>query len=114
VVVARVNLEGCLDLQDPSWQAKVADADFQFAFECITSGVPLPVNTDHGNHARDTAAINFYCDQVATDGGLIRSVRAIFEEGEPIFETSKIRSQSHVQIAVRDLTAIVQIEEVTW
>jgi len=43
-----------------------------------------------------------------------RSVRAIFEEGEPIFETSKIRSQFHVQIAVRDLAAIVQIEEVTW
>jgi hypothetical protein len=113
VVVARVDLEGCLDLLNPSWQVKVADADFEFAFECITSGVPIPVNTDHGNHARDAATINFYCDRVAADGGLVRSVRAIFEEGEPIFEASKIRSQSHVQIAVRDLTAILQIEEVT-
>lgn len=114
MVVARVDLDGCLDLLNPRWQATVADADFEFAFECITTGVPLPVNTDRGNHARDAATINFYCDRVAADGGLVRSVRAIFEEGEPIFEASKIRSQSHVQIAVRDLTAIVEIEEVTW
>lgn len=44
-------------------------------------------------------------------GRVVRSVRAIFEEGEPIFEASKIRSKSHVQVAVRDLTAILEIEE---
>jgi len=114
VVVARVELEGCLDLLNPRWQTQLADADYEFAFECITSGAPLPINTDRGNHARDAATINFYCDRVAANGGLVRSVRAIFEEGEPIFEASKIRSQSHVQLAVRDLTAIVEIEEVTW
>jgi len=114
VVVARVELDGCLDLLDSRWQTKVADADFEFAVDCITTGVPIPVNTDRGNHARDAATINFYCDRVAADGGLVRSVRAIFEEGEPIFEASKIRSQSHVQLAVRDLTAIVEIEEVAW
>ncbi len=114
MVVARVDLYGCLDLLNPWWQAKLHDADFEFSVECITSGVPIPVNTDRGNHARDAATINFYSDRVAADGGLVRSVRAIFEEGEPIFEASKIRSQSHVQIAVRDLTAILEIEEVTW
>jgi hypothetical protein len=55
-----------------------------------------------------------YCEQAAAAGHTIRSVRAIFEEGEPIFEASRIRSQSHVQIAVRDLTAILEIEEVAW
>ena len=114
VVVARVDLDGCLDLLNPWWQARLHDADFEFALECIASGVAIPVNTDRGNHARDAATINFYCDRVAAGGGLIRSVRAIFEEGDPIFEASKIRSQSHVQIAVRDLTAILEIEEVTW
>lgn len=114
VIVARVDLNGCLDLLNPTWQARVADADFEFAIEGITSDVPLPVNTDRGNHARDAAIINFYCDSVTADGGLVRSVRAIFEEGEPKFEASKIRSQSHVQIAVRDLTAILEIEEVAW
>ena len=70
-----------------------------------------PVNTESGNHARDAATINWYCDRSAEAGHTVRSVRAIFEEGEPIFEASKIRSQSHVQIAVRDLTAILEIEE---
>jgi hypothetical protein len=55
VVVARVDLEGCLDLVNPSWQVEVPDADFEPALDCITSGVPLPVNTEHGNHARDAA-----------------------------------------------------------
>ncbi len=114
VVVARVGLEGCLDLLNPRWRTKVADADFEFAFECITSGVPFPVNTDRSNHASDAATTNFYCDRVAAAGGFVRLVRGIFEEGRPIFEALKIRSQSHVQRAVRDLTAIVEIEEVTW
>ena len=35
VVVARVELDGCLDLQNPSWQEELRDADFEFAFECV-------------------------------------------------------------------------------
>ena len=113
VVVARVDLEGCLDLLNPRWQAEVRDADFEFVLDCIANERPLPVNTDRGNHARDAATINWYCDRAAEDGHPVRTVRAIFEEGEPIFEASKIRSLSHVQVAVRDLTAIVDIEEVS-
>ncbi len=90
--------------------AAVPNADFEFVFERITEGLPIPVNTDSGNHARTAATIIFYCNRVATEGGSVRSVRAIFEEGAPIFEASKIRSQSHVQIAVRDLTAILEID----
>lgn len=101
MVVARVDLDGCLDLLNPRWQAEVRDADFEFVFERIAEGLPVPVNTETGNHARDAATINFYCDHVAADGVTVRSVRAIFEEGEPIFEASKIRSRSHVQIADR-------------
>jgi len=38
----------------------LADADFEFAFAFVTTGVPIPVNTASGNHARDAAVINFY------------------------------------------------------
>src|SRR5207244_486235 len=79
--------------------------DFEFVFDCFAHDRPVPVNTESGNHARDAATINWYCDRSAEAGSAIRSVRTIFEEGDPIFETSKIRSQSHVQIAVLDLTA---------
>jgi len=112
VVVARINLDGCLDLVNPYWQAEVRDADFEFVLHCVAHEQQIPVNTDRGSHARDAATINWYCDRTAADGlNPVRSVRAIFEEGEPIFESSKIRSRSHVQVAVRDLMAIVEIEE---
>lgn len=114
VAIARVDLDGCLDLLNPRWQAEVRDAEFEFVLHCIANERPLPVNTDRGNHARDAATINWYCDRVAEDRHPVRSVRAIFEEGEPIFEASKIRSKSHVQVAVRDLTAILEIEEASW
>lgn len=90
------------------------DADFEFVLHCVANERPLSVNTDRGNHARDAATINWYCDRATEDGHTVRSVRATFEEGEPIFEASKIRSKSHVQVAVRDLTAIVEIEEASW
>lgn len=41
-------------------------------------------------------------------------MRAIFEDGEPIFEASAIRTRSHVQIAVRDPSVVLEIEEATW
>lgn len=64
VIVARVELGGCLDLLDPRWQAELRDADFEFVLDCVAQERPIPV-----------------------------------------------RSRSHVQVAVRDLTAIVEIEE---
>jgi hypothetical protein len=53
VVVARVDLDGCLDLLNPAWQAELHDADFEFVIERITGGLSIPVNTETGNHARD-------------------------------------------------------------
>jgi len=113
VVVARIDLDSCLDLLNPRWQRELADADFDFVFQCVIEGQTIPENSDRGNHARDAATINWYCDRAAAIGRVVRSVRAVFEEGEPIFEASKIRSKSHVQIAVRDHTAILDIEEVS-
>lgn len=58
--------------------------------------------------------INWYCPGVAREGLHVRSVRAIFEEGDPIFEASAIRALSHVQIAVRDPSVILDMEETSW
>ena len=114
VIAARVGLDGCLDLMNPRWQRELRNADREFVTECLAEERTVPVNRDSGYRARDCATINWYCDRVAEDGLVIRSVRAIFEEGEPIFEASSIRTKSHVQVAVRDLTAILDVEEVTW
>lgn len=63
---------------------------------------------------RDCAVINWYCERAAQEGLQVRSVRAIFEEGDPIFEASAIRTLSHVQIAVREPSVILEMEELRW
>jgi hypothetical protein len=114
VVAVRITLDGCMDLLNPTWQELLRDADAQFVAERLAAGLAIPANHPSGNRARDCATINWYCDRAAEDGLYVRSVRAIFEEGEPIFEASAIRSQSHTQIAVRDPSVILEIEEASW
>jgi hypothetical protein len=114
VVAVRASIEGCLDLLDPHWQHLLADAADEFVLECLASGVDLPVNRPTGNRARDCATINWFCERAAEEGLPVPSVRAIFEEGEPIFEGSLILTRSHVQVAIRDLSVILEIEEATW
>jgi hypothetical protein len=74
----------------------------------------VPVNRGSGYRARDCATINWFCDRAAEGGQTIGSVRAVFEEGDPIFEASAIRTRSHIQIAVRDPSVILEIEEASW
>jgi hypothetical protein len=114
VVTARVSLDACLDLLNPRWQVLLADADAEFVLECLEEGREVPVNRGSGYRARDCATINWFCDRATEEGAPIRSVRAIFEEGDPIFEASAIRTQSHIQIAVRDPGVILAIEETSW
>lgn len=114
VVAVRVSLEGCLDLMNPHWQALLAEADAQFVLECLADNTDVPVNRGSGYRARDCATINWFCDRADEMGQAIRSVRAIFEEGDPIFEASAIRTQSHIQLAIRDPSVILEIEEIEW
>lgn len=114
VLAVEASLEMCLDLLNPRWQVVLADADAAFVAECLAEGVPVPANRPSGNRARDCGTINWYCDLAAQRGTPVRSVRAIFEEGEPIFEASAIHTRSHVQIAVRDPAAILGVEELAW
>jgi hypothetical protein len=102
-----------MDLLNPHWQDHLRDADAQFVAERLAERLDVPANLSTGNRARDCATINWYCDRAGEDGLPIRSVRAVFEEGNPIFEASAIRSQSHTQIAVRDPAVILEIEAVS-
>jgi hypothetical protein len=63
---------------------------------------PLPENK--GNlRDLDCLVINTLCE---ANPGLYSVVRAAFEEGEPIFSGSKLREETHIQLAVRDAKAI--------
>ncbi len=114
VVVARVSLESCLDLFNPQWHQALTEADDEYVSDCLIQGRSPAQNRLSGNRGRDCAVINWYCARAAERGLWIRSVRAIFEEGDPIFEASAIRALSHVQIAARDPSVILEIEELRW
>jgi hypothetical protein len=114
VVAARVSLEGCLDLLNPRWHQVLIQADDQYVNECLTQARLPARNRPSGNRARDCAVINWYCERAAQETLRVRSVRAIFEERDPIFEASAIRTLSHVQLAVRDSSVILEMEELRW
>ncbi|HEU4883857.1 MAG TPA: hypothetical protein VFT45_16475 [Longimicrobium sp.] len=52
--------------------------------------------------------INYLVDGLAREGKYMRSVRAVFPEGEPMYPGSALLTRAHVQIAVRDRAAIVR------
>lgn len=114
VVAARVSLDGCLDLLNPHWHQALNEADDRYVNDCLNQGRAPALNRPSGNRARDCAVINWFCERAEREGLLISSVRAIFEEGEPIFEASAIRALSHTQIAVRDPSVILEMEELRW
>ncbi len=109
VLVAEIDLDGCLDLLDVRWQEMLATAHQSFTALVERLDLSLPVQS-RGAHRLDRAVINYAVDMLAEDGMLIRSVRAAFEEGPPIFSESALRTRSHVQIAARDPSAVVR----TW
>jgi len=109
VLGAEIDLDGCLDLMDVRWQRVIANAYDSFVEEAGRRPYSLPVQS-RGAHRLDRVVINFAAEALLTTGVLVRSVRSAFEEGWPIFPGSALRDRSHVQIAVRDLSAVSR----TW
>ena len=112
VVAVHIDLAGCLDLFNPRWQWELLQTDADLVAAYLAEGRAVPVNRGAGFRARDCETINRFCEEAEASGLPMRSVRAIFEEGEAIFEASAIRTRSHVQVAVRDLSTILELEEI--
>ena len=114
VLEARIRLGNCLNLLDTRICADLSRAYLRAASEAAADGRELPWNDlSRKLHYRDRFIVEFYCRN-AQSGGLDRpqTVRGCFPEGEPIYEGSAILSQSHVQVAVRDLTCIARVRRV--
>ena len=108
VLEARICLSNCMDLLDINWHATLADAHDQFVRLSKSSGVPLPLQSN-GAHRLDREVINYIAGVLNDAGTPIRSVRGVFAEGKAAFPNSAIRDLSHVQIAVRDVSAICHV-----
>ncbi len=102
VIVTEVRLGRCLDLFDTKWVTVVRAAHKQLLNTYTIRGASPPAN-HRGNHALDRAVINHVCENLYE----IDTVRGPFLEGDSIFPEGSFSNLTHVQIAVRNLNAIV-------
>ncbi len=116
LIGALINLGNCFDLLDTTHTQLLAELFPLYRQTCEETGSPLPVNLpakrgiaeDLALRHLDCAVLNWCLDYLEkAEKQRYHTVRCLFSEGTPVFEGSKILAKSHVQIAVRDETAIV-------
>ena len=116
VVGAIINLGNCFDLLDTSHTQLLAALFPLYCQACERAGAPVPSNKAGGGEVLgdrivrylDCAVINWCLDFLENEENQhYHSVRCLFSEGSPVFEGSKILAKSHLQIAVRDESAII-------
>jgi len=109
VIGAEIDLADCIDLLDIPWERLIVRAFELYIDFRAQMGLPVPRQT-RGAHRLDRQVINYFTTGMERAGTRIRSVRAVFPEGEPIYPGSALLRRSHVQIAVRNPAAIIR----TW
>lgn len=108
VIGAEIDLGGCIDLLDTRWNAVIQEC-YHGLLEVITrEGLAIP-RQGAGAHRLDRAVINHAASVLAQSGVPVRSVRAGFREGDPLFPGSALYDRAHVQICVRDPSAIIRV-----
>lgn len=115
VLGALINLGNCFDLLDTTHTQLLAALFPLYRQACEETDTPIPVNRpakgedpdDLILRHLDCAVINWCLDFLEEEEKQhYHTVRCLFSEGAPVFEGSKILAKSHIQIAVRDETAI--------
>lgn len=105
MIGAEIDLDDCIDLLDMQWQAVLRESYADLLERLARSAEPIPRQTT-GAHRLDRAVINHTAGLLKSRGRPARTVRAAFAQGEPLFSGSGLWSLAHIQIAVRDQTAI--------
>ena len=112
VMRSEISLAACMDLLDVEWFSLLNEAHDGYIDRCKRLGMPVP-RQSFGAHRLDSAVINYAADLSELDGKIIETVRGAFTEGRPAFPDSALFDLSHVQIAVRDVTAILATQIVS-
>ena len=109
VLIAKIRLADCLDLLDTRWQFVLRRAYIRFR-NTLPDPDEMPENppdpTAPAWHPLDDAVIRMMIQRGPHWGYQFASMRAAFQEGEPLFDGSAFFDASHVQIAVFDDSAI--------
>ncbi len=116
VLGAFVNLGNCFDLLDTNYTRLLAEMFPLYRQVCERGGRPVPQNLPARDEASgdlvrrflDCAVINWCLDFLEKEEQQhFHTVRCVFSEGAPAYEGSKIMAKSHIQIAVRDPSAVM-------
>lgn len=107
VIGAEIDMEDCIDLLDVHWREQVRLAYTRYSAIFEREGKPLPRQT-RGAHRLDRGVLNYLVAALADRGLRVTSLRAAFGEGKAMFAGSALLDRAHVQIAVRDPSAIVR------
>lgn len=115
VIRASIDLRDCLDLTDTGHEAELKAGHAMFAAQVGQETYDRLAAQQKGKARRlDCAVLNFVLALWEEHGRAVRSVRAAFGEGSalwapPTGEPSGILDRSHVQLAVRDPSVILDI-----
>lgn len=108
VVGAIVDLRQCLDLTTASGIAQVSSAHRQLHILMAEAGQPMPKNSSNLLARRlDCAVINTLHDVRRMENKTpVDTVRGVFVEGEPVYQSSGFFQKTHIQICVCNLDCI--------
>ena len=109
VVGALIQLGHCFDLLDVRYTARLEELYPLFVKTLIQTGGVLPANdVPRKLHRLDCAFLNWAIPQVEKQTGLVfQTVRGVFVEGNRIYPDAQIFAKSHIQVVVRDSSAII-------
>lgn len=110
IVQATLRLEDCMDLLDNDWNELLRQAPKAFQEKLRQQGITLAnIDSKTGRNRLDCAFFNYLVDSLNEQGTLIRAIRTAVTEGDVILPYSPICFDSHVQIAVRDVSLISDV-----
>jgi hypothetical protein len=111
VIGALIQLGLCFDLLDTQFTKEVRTAYPLLRKAWRAEGREIPKNLggpDKKKRFLDCAVLNSYLETLGEREGIrYQTVRGAFREGAPVFRTSCIYLETHIQIAVRDPACIV-------
>lgn len=114
VIGAIIQLGRCFDLTDIRY-TRLLPATYESVVELYEDkGWALPTNgRDQKNRQLDCLVINQIMDDMDNDMDVaaprFQTVRSAFEEGDAAFPGSQLKTQTHIQIAVRDPSCILGV-----
>jgi hypothetical protein len=108
VVGAVIQLGRCFDLLDTRFTAELREFYPRWLRNLHVNGIALPENRGKARYL-DREVIQAYLQHAQDLGMVYDTVRSAFLEGEPVYPGSAIFTETHIQIAVRNVESILGV-----